>query len=137
MCSTISTRLPQRPAKSCSFPLRRRSTTVNFSVIGLALASTLYKIVTNLVLHHDSLFGRARDIVAMHANFVPEIGGILLLFWVVIIALALVLKCWSAMRRMLLSGLDAPAEKHVPVVHRSSEERFVLHALELRRQRKQ
>ena len=62
------------------------------------------------------------------------IGGILLSTWVVILALAPVLKWYPAMRRMLRSGPDAPAEKHVPFVSWSYEERLVLRALEPRRQ---
>lgn len=129
--------LASEARKMMFFSLRRRSMTVNLSVIGLALAIILNQIITNLVLHHDSLVVLARGIVAMYAYFIPEIGEILLLFWVAILARAPVLKWWLAIRRMPRSGPDAPAEMHARFVRWSFEERFVLHALELRRQRKQ
>lgn len=127
--------LATAPRKILFFSLRHRSTTVNFSVIGLALAITLYKVVTNLIIHHEPLVGCARVIVSTFAHSAPVIGGVLLSIWIVILAIVPVLKWRPAIRRMLCSGPDAPAEKHVPFACWSYEERLVLCALESRRLR--
>ena len=127
--------LRSAPRKILCFALRPRSTTVQFSILGLALAITLHKSVTNLVVYHESLVGCARVIYEIFADSAPVIGGVLLSIWVVVLAIAPVLKWYPAMRRMLRSGPDAPAEKHVPFVCWSYEERLVLRALESRRLR--
>lgn len=127
--------LRSAPRKILFFSLRRRSATVQLSILGLALAITLHKSVTNLIVHHESLVGCARVIFDIFAHSAPVIGGVLLSIWVVVLAIAPVLKWYPAIRRMLRSGPDAPAEKHVPFVCWSYEERLVLRALESRRLR--
>lgn len=125
------------PRKILVFPLRRRATTVRFSILGLALAITLNKIVSNLVVHHESLIDCAQLVGYIFARSAPVIGGALLSFWVVALAIAPVLKWRPAVRRMLRSGPNVPVEKHVPFMRWSYEERLVLHALESRRRQEQ
>lgn len=128
--------LASAPRKILFFSLRRHSMTVQFSILGLALAVTLHKIVTNLIVHQELFVGCARDIYYIFAHFAPVIGSILLSAWVVILGIAPVLKWYPAMRRMLCPGPDAPAEKHVSFGSWSYEERLVLGALEPQRQQK-
>lgn len=129
--------LPSAPRKILSFSLGCRSTTVQFSILGLALAITLHKSVDNLIVYHESIIGCAQVIYTTLVHSAPVIGGVLLSIWIVILTIAPVLKWYPAMRRMLRSGPDAPAEKHVPFVSWSYEERFVLRALESRRRQQQ
>lgn len=119
------------------FSVRRRSTTVRLSILGLALAITLHKIVTNLVVHHESLVICARFIYDSYAHYAPVNGGILVFLWVSILAIHVVLKWHPAIWRMLRSGPGAPVEKHVPFAKWSIEERLVLRALKSRRLRQQ
>ncbi|MCJ1462827.1 hypothetical protein MMC07_001430 [Pseudocyphellaria aurata] len=125
------------PSKLKFLSLRHRSSTLQFSILGLALAITLHKSVNNLIVHFESLFGCARVIFDCLAQSVPVIGFLLLSIWIVILTIPPVLKWYPAVRRMLRSGPDAPAEKHVPFASWSYEERLVLYTLESRRRRQQ
>lgn len=131
--------LTSAPRKFLCFSLRRRSTTVHLSILGLALAVTLHKIVANLVVHHEALVGYARFIGSIFAQPPPVISALLVLPSVLalLVSLAMVpmLKWRPAVRRMLRSSSDAPVEKHVPFARWSFEERLILFALESRRRR--
>lgn len=121
------------------FSLPARSTTVHLSVLGLALAITLHKIVANLVVNHEVLVGYARYLGSILDLDPSTISGLLLstllVTSVMILAAMPVLKWYPALRRMLRAGSDAPVEKHVPFASWAVEERWIICAVESRRRR--
>ena len=116
LCTT--TRSPRRPINSCSF-----LSAIVFTVVQFAMV--LYKIIVNLVIHHEFFVNYAPFIASVLANArlpSPVIGDVLVSLCVVDLPRAAVLRWRLVTLRMLRSGLDAPFAKHVSVASWPFEE---------------